>query len=460
MFSLNSRQMICLLLSFSIFPASFLDRKAGMCYILVYAEQNTVSESDSLLQKESDFIKRRGMSLNTFRQAKEPIFTRNFFCAFFAQFCLSLVMYMLMTTIGEYVTAFGATATIAGMVSGMYVFGGLISRLCSGRLLEKYDWKRIALVFLGIHFIASCCYFFAANTVMLIVIRFVHGLGFGASANAIMVIGMANLPKSRYSEAAGYFMISTSLGVAVGPFFGGIIFDAFGGTGSFLGAAVLSLLCVIFMAFLDPKAMAQAPVKDPEKRERPRGIHGVIEPKAVPIAICILFLSLGYAALVSFYRMYAESVDLTREFSVFFLLYAVVLLLSRPGAGILQDRFGDDTVCIPSFILQALGLAAIAWKPCLGTILFCAVAGALGYGTMNSCLNAIVNRNISNDRRPFAATTYWGFCDLGVGLGPVMLGAIVTSFGYSAMYFAAAFLSLLTLPVYFLAKKTDSGNMK
>ncbi|NLC08317.1 MAG: MFS transporter [Syntrophomonadaceae bacterium] len=278
---------------------------------------------------------------------KETIFTKNFIYIFMAQFFCALVMYILITTIGEYVTAFGASAMIAGLVSGMYVFGGLISRLCSGSLLNRFGWKRIAMIFLIIHFAASCCYFLAENVVLLIVIRFIHGLGFGAAANAIMVIGMASLPISRYGEATGYFMLSTSLAIAVGPFVGGLIYDGFGGSGSFLSASICSLLCVIFMGLADVKAIEPGRAADKSLKEdvKPKGIYSLLEPKAIPVSLCILFMSFGYAAMISFYRLYAASENMTKEFSVFFLIYAAVLIISRPIAGKLQDSFGDDAVC-------------------------------------------------------------------------------------------------------------------
>lgn len=363
-------------------------------------------------------------------------------------------MYTLMTTIGEYVVSFGATATIAGLVSGMYVFGGLFSRLWSGRLLEKHGWKKVALIFLLLHFAASVCYFFAHNMALLIVVRFLHGLGFGAGANAIMVIGMASLPKSRYGEATGYFMLSTSLGVAIGPFVGGLVYDHFGGTGSFVAACALSLLCFLFLLMTDTAGLEPARVPETVEKDKPKaaGIRSVIEPEALPISLCILCMSFGYAALLSFYRLYAASLDMTKEFSPFFLIYAIVLLISRPAAGKLQDRYGDDAVCCPSFLIQVAGLLLIAWKPCMLTVVLCAAAGALGYGTMNSCLNSIVNRSVVNERRPYAVSTFWACCDLGVGVGPVLLGRIVTAGGYPAMYAAAAFLSFLALPVYFFAR--------
>ncbi|NLY70090.1 MAG: MFS transporter [Clostridiales bacterium] len=372
-----------------------------------------------------------------------------------AQFFCALVMYVLITTIGEYVTAFGASAAIAGIVSGIYLFGGLVSRLYTGSLLNRFGWKRIAMISLIIHFVASCCYFLAKNVVLLIIIRFIHGLGFGAATNAIMVIAMASLPKSRYGEATGYFMLSTSLAIAIGPFAGGLIYDFFGGKGSFLTCCIFSFLSVIFMGIANIKEIEQEYASELllQKEIEPKGISSFIEPKAVPISLSILFMSLGYAAMISFYRLYAVSVNMTKEFSIFFLVYAAVLIVSRPVAGKIQDKFGDDVVCYPSFIIQPIGLALLAYKPSILTIVICASTGALGYGTMNSCLNAILNRNISNERRPYATTTYWSCCDLGVGVGPMFLGAIVAASGYHTMYFAAAALSLVAMPLYYYANR-------
>lgn len=127
---------------------------------------------------------------------KERIVTKNFACAFIALLSLALVMYIFMSTITEYVSAFGTTATIAGLVLGIYVVGGLFSHMYAGKAVEKYGWKKIAIIFAVIHFLASCLYSFTGNIVVLIIIRFIHGIGFGATMNTVMLIGMAGLPKS------------------------------------------------------------------------------------------------------------------------------------------------------------------------------------------------------------------------------------------------------------------------
>lgn len=118
---------------------------------------------------------------------KDRIFTKSFFPIFGALLFTSLVMYALMSTVTEYATALGSTASIAGLVSGIYVFGGLCSRVYSGNALDKVGWKKIAIAFMSIHFLACLLYFIVDDIGLLLLVRFIHGIGFGASANAIVL---------------------------------------------------------------------------------------------------------------------------------------------------------------------------------------------------------------------------------------------------------------------------------
>lgn len=395
---------------------------------------------------------------------KEPIITKNFVCTFIAQLSVALVMYTLMSTITEYVSASGATATVAGLVSGIYVVGGLFSRMYSGSAMERYGWKRIAMVFGLIHLAGSLLYFVADNIYLLIAVRFIHGIGFGATMNSVMIIAMAGMPKSRYGEATGYFMMSASLGVAIGPFLGGLIYDSFGGTGCFVAAALFSLLIVIAVSAVDTKEIdpwyqKQHEIRVPSVSKENSGfsLSKLLELKAVPISLCIFCLCFGYASLMSFYRLYGQFTGLTEAFKYFFLIYAAALIVTRPAAGKIQDQYGDNKVCYPCILAQVVGIALLAWKPCMLTIVICALCGALGYGTLNSTLNVIVNRQVSDERRPYAVTTYWAFSDLGVGIAPAILGAVVTASDYYMMYYIAALISLAALPIYWLCrgKKTQ-----
>ena len=160
-------------------------------------------------------------------------------------------MYALMSTITEYATSLGSTATVAGLVSGIYIFGGLCSRIYSGNALERIGWRKTALIFMGIHFLACLLYFLVSDVNVLLIVRFIHGIGFGASANAIVTIASAVLPKKRFGEAFGYFMMGTTLAVGLGPYVSGFFYDFYGSYGCFILASVFSAIALLCIFFVD-----------------------------------------------------------------------------------------------------------------------------------------------------------------------------------------------------------------
>lgn len=399
----------------------------------------------------------------------EKILTKSFCLIFGALLFTALVMYALMSTVTEYASSMGSTATIAGLVSGIYVFGGLCSRIYSANALEKKDWKTLALIFLSIHFLACILYFFVGNVELLILVRFIHGLGFGASANAIVTIASSILPKKRFGEAFGYFMLGTTIAVGLGPYISGFFYDIWGSFGSFLLATVFSFIALVCVFFLDieryhpdekinnedilsdaesvgTESIDANPIK--KQKEKRSFIEKIFEIDAIPVSLFTALTALGYVSILSFYRLYAVELDLVGPFSIFFLIYSVILVASRPIAGKIQDKNGDKTICVIGIVTQSIGLFLIAYAPSDITIYICAVCAALGFGTLNSACTTIVTRNCSIDRRPYAISTFFIFCDSTIGFGPALLGCFVSaSSGYAPIYYISAFITLMALPI-------------
>ena len=406
-------------------------------------------------------------AIKTSNQNEDKIFTLDFFLIFSALLFTALVMYALMSTVTEYATSMGTSATIAGLVSGIYIFGGLCSRIYSANALERRDWKKLAIIFLSIHFLACIFYFFANNVTILLIVRFIHGLGFGASANAIVTIASAILPKKRFGEAFGYFMLGTTIAVGLGPYISGFFYDNWGSIGSFSLAtsfAFLGLLCIILLDISKYEIMHNSEIENgimendeeagEEKGSIRRVIDKIFEIPAIPVSLFTGLTSLGYVSILSFYRLYAVEVDLVGAFSLFFIIYSIVLVASRPIAGRIQDNYGDRIICFTGIIAQAIGLFLVAWMPSALTVFICAVCAALGFGTLNSACTAIVTRDTLPNRRPYAISTFFIFCDGTMGFGPALLGSFVSaSSGYAPVYFISSLITLIALPIAFFALK-------
>jgi MFS family permease len=475
---------------------------------------------------------------------KERIFTKSFFLLFGGLLFTSLVMYALMSTVTEFATSLGTNATVAGLVSGIYIFGGLCSRVYSGNALGKKSWRKIALTFLTIHFLACLLYFLVNNVIFLIIVRFIHGVGFGASSNSIITLASAVLPKQRFGEAFGYLMLGTTIAVGLGPYVSGILYDNFSSVGCFVAASAFSATALICMFILDInkydpkyskskkeksevievkviqdneisdditiiddnkekeeikerknikeknsktledteintnvgeditereeiKENEETEIKEnnkeneiikekedikPENKKSYGIIEKVFEIGAIPISFTIALTSLGYVSILSFYRLYADEVKLTSAFSWFFILYSVVLVISRPIAGKIQDKNGDKLICVIGIIAQSVGLALIAHIPNTITVLICAVCAALGFGTLNSAATAIVTRKAPKSRSSYAISTLFIFCDATMGFGPALLGSFVSAkSGYAPVYYISSVIKIVSLPICLLA---------
>ncbi len=77
-----------------------------------------------------------------------------------------------------------------------------------------------------------------------------------------------------------------------------------------------------------------------------------------------------------------------------------------------------------------------------------AVLMGLGYGNFQSIAQALAIKLTPHHRMGLANSTYFIALDLGLGLGPLMLGYIVPVFGYRGMYMVLVAVILAGIAVY------------
>ncbi len=377
----------------------------------------------------------------------EKIFTKSFVLLFASSLFVSMVMYALVSSMTSYALTIGATVTVAGLISGINMFGGLFSRFYSGNGLERHRWRNFALFFMVIDLIASASYLLTDNLILLVIFRFIQGFAAAASSNALLTIVTAIIPKKHYSEAFGYFMLSTTLAVGLGPFLENAIFNHFNYSGCFIAVCISSVIGIILFLLVDS---SEYEIEKPANTNNDEytGIERFIELSAIPISVFISFLGLGYIALLSFHKLYAVEVNLTGAFSWFFVIYSIVLLMLRPIAGKIQDKGGDKIVCYIGIIAQTIGLFLIVFAPSNITVIICAVCTALGFGTLSSAGTSIITRSIPPNRRSYGLATFFVFCNTTMGFGPALIGSFVTeSTGFTLIFLIAAIVSLLALPL-------------
>ena len=388
------------------------------------------------------------MELET-ADTKERLWTKDFLIVFGVNFLLFLCFYLLVVIIPSYaIDEFHVSDGIAALGSSIFVIGALLGRIAAGRLMENVGRRRMLFTGLIFFTILSLCYFFISSITTLLIIRFFHGLAFALASTATGTISASLIPHSRRGEGTGYYGVSIIVASAIGPFLGVMISNNSSVTGNFVLCAVLAVFSLLAGLFLNvPKLTLTAEQKSEMKGFK---ISNFFEPKAIPIAITILFMGLAYSSILSYLKLYAGQINLTEVVSFFFIVYAVVVILTRPFTGKWFDKHGVNFVMYPAIICFIIAMILLSQVHSGLILLLSAVFVGLGYGTTQASAQAYAVKKSPVHRMGLATSTFYIFLDLGIGVGPFLLGFLTPLIGYRGMYMAMAILLVVSFFVYYM----------
>jgi predicted MFS family arabinose efflux permease len=377
---------------------------------------------------------------------KEKLWTKDFIIISVASFLLAMIFYLLMVTIVPYaIETFDASTGQAGFISGLFIIGVLIGRLYIGRKLVDFDTRKVMMIGSGLFAGSILLYFIQQGIVFLLFSRFLHGLSFGIATTAMSTIIAVILPNSRKGEGIGYYSMSITLATAIGPFIGIMMIKYASYFGIFSLCFILGLFSVVIIFMSKIPSLKQE--RKPE--ERKLSLDQFVEPKAFPIAIIIIGVSFCYASILSFINLYAAEINLVEAASVFFLVYAVTILISRPITGRIVDLIGANYVMYPCIALLAIGMVVLSMAHNSFMFLLAAALIGIGFGNIQSTAQVVAINMTTPERMGLATSTYYIAMDAAFGFSPSFLGIILPSLGYRNMYLSLAVLAMSMMVVYY-----------
>ncbi|MBS4207043.1 MFS transporter [Bacillus sp. FJAT-50079] len=378
---------------------------------------------------------------------KEKLWTKDFIFVSIVNFMIFISMYLLLVTMATYATEnYHASASMAGIVASIFILGALTGRLFAGRVMERFGSKKVLIIGSIIFVVMTFCYFIPVNIYGLMIIRYIHGIGVGLASTATGTIVGQVIPRSRNGEGIGYFSLSAVLSTAIGPLIGIFLVQSVGYIGIFVFSAVMAIVSLLLSLPI------QAPIVERAVISTRAGFHlsSIFEVRALPISIAMFFMAFAYSSILSFITVYVAEIDLIEAGGFYFFVYALVILLSRPFTGRLMDIKGGNTVAYPSLILFAIGMALLSQVQSSFLFLVAAAIIGLGYGNFQSCTQALAVKVTPRHRIGLATSTYFIFLDLGLGLGPFLLGQLVPLIGYRGMFLSLACFIVIGIFLYYI----------
>jgi len=380
---------------------------------------------------------------------KEPIWTRPFISLFFTNISVFIVFYGLVTTLPLYaIGVLNRTDEEAGLLMTVFLLSAIVVRPFTGKILDIVGKRKMLWIGLVLYLICTILYYFIQPFAGLLVLRFVQGIWFSIITTSTISIAADIVPIKRRGAGLGYFSMSTNLAVVLGPLIALSIIQSY----SF---DVLFIALSIFMVIGVLTSLSAPSGVIPEKCEvkGKMSIGDLFEKGAMPVALLGSFIALSYASVLSFLSIYAQEKGLLGLASTFFLVFAVIMLLTRPFTGRLFDEKGAQYVLIPGFIFFAIGLILLAN---MDSALSFLVAGAFigfGYGALVPSLQTLAVQSTKHERSGYATATFFTFFDSGLAIGSFVLGLIALHFSYQYVYLTSGTLVLVVFILYMVIRR-------
>ncbi|UNK16781.1 MFS transporter [Paenibacillus sp. N3/727] len=374
------------------------------------------------------------------------LWTKEFVTLMLSNLFLFLTLQMLLTTLPAYAKeAFGASPTQVSLITSVFAFSAIASRLFSSKALEKGKRRQLLYIGLFISLIATLGYYWATGIGVLLLMRVLFGIGFGMTSTSFPTMASDVIPAKRLGEGMGYFGLSTTLAMSIGPMIGLTLLQGGGFTPLVIITSTINIL-IFPLAFL---LTSRTPKNHKEPAPEPiqeGGKTSVIRRLLLPSVLNFL-TSVTYGGLLSFLAVYGDEVQLSNP-QYFFLFNALAIILIRPVSGRLYDRYGHKALLIPGALLMLAGLVLLTYASSTGGLLISAICYGLGFGSMQPSLQTWMIQEVPAQQRGMANGMFLNSLDFGVAIGAMILGAIARYSSYTIMYRYSAIAMVLLIIIY------------
>lgn len=383
------------------------------------------------------------MELNVEKINTAKIWSLSFVFVTLANAFLFMVFEMLLPTLPLFVTAIGGGAKQVGYVTGIFMISAIAVRPFAGALALRFNKKYLLILGIVISAFSTGAYYLASDVSVLLLIRLIHGAGFGLATTYFATIAAEIIPKERRGEGIGYFGVGETIAVSVGPMIGIAALELYDFQRLFLGGMSVLLLAVLMAVFVR---------RQPETTST--GGKGtaklkVLEKRVLFPSILILFVGIAASGIMSFFSLYAIEKGF-HSVGMFFFLIAGASFFIRLISGRTFDRYGAAAILIPASLFSIAGLSILYFAQTNGMFFTAAICYGFGFGSIFPAIQTWCINLVEEHEHEDAMGTFFNFFDMGIGGGSLLLGLVATVYSYREIYITAIFMYLLFLLLYIL----------
>lgn len=373
----------------------------------------------------------------------DKLLTPNFLKLTISNLLMAVAFYFVTPIMSLFmVDVFNSDNNEVGIVMFIFSVAAILSRPFTGFLLDSLNRYAVYIASFILFLLAFMGYPIAMSFMFLLLLRFYHGLAWGAVSTSSNTIVVDLVSEKRRGEGIGIFGLSMTVAMAIGPAMAIMLSMKLGYNALFYTATAFCVLGFVLVLFIRmPKV---------KHSRRPFSIKRLINRGTMPVAQNVLLTQIPYGGIVSFAALYGRNVGVENS-GTFFIILSIGILASRVISGRVFDRVGPRNVVVIGILMVFFGLINIGLFPSpLGFHISALILG-VGFGIISPTFQAMANAKIAPADRGAVNSTYLTFFDSGVGIGMLFFGLLFDLIGYANTFYVSAAIQIVALVVFLLS---------
>lgn len=370
-------------------------------------------------------------------------------------FVTSFGAHIVATNLPAYAESVGAGAFMIGLLIAVYDLAELFAKPAAGFIADRRGMKLILLLGL-IVFIAGSLLFLAFPARLLLLVRFVQGLG-AAALSTVSISLVARYFEAGRGRAFGMYNAIKGAGYVVAPATGGFLTHRYGFAMIFVVSAGIAAVAFLLSLLLpsDRGGTLEAGDDEPSFRE---AFSMFTDPRLLPIYAVIVINMFLVGILFGFLPVYLHGLGYSiAESGTVLSIATAAYLLVQPLAGVAADRYDVRTTVLAGLLLAAASIIAATFAT--GWILVAIVVFAgIGIGTVWTNSDALVGASATAAKLGASIGAAQSFKEFGDMIGPLLVGALTQFFGVRVGFVTCGILACtLLLPLSRTERLTAGG---
>ena len=349
----------------------------------------------------------------------------------------------------------GANATGVGLILTMYALAQFVFTPILGRLSDRYGRKPVIVVSLLIEALSFALSALANSLPMLLVARFIGGLGASNIGSAQAVVSDITQPEGR-ARGMGMIGAAIGLGFVVGPAIGGML-APLGAAVPFWAAMGVALVNALLALRFLPETRKRRGAIEGENTAHQRGNvlfagwRYVVKSGALARLISInLIFTIAFTAMETVFPLFTQHTfgwTAMQNGYIFTYVGFIIVIMQGGLVGQLVKRFGERGLAIGGMVMLAAGLILLTRSVNLALLLIALGILSAGDGAVAPTLSTLLSFASPTEAQGETLGLAQGIAGLGRVVGPLLAGVLFQFGGAGAPFLVGGILAALAAAI-------------